>query len=273
LFAWNRCERRFGPLIAERLAGSLSGRDGAALEHHLRSCDACRTWEADMRHLAEGMRRASKGSALAHPTPAALAALSVGGGGLSGEERADLERHLRECADCRAEWNVATRWAPEPLPARASPVQTGRWSWFTAGALTAAAAAAVAFAVLLPPAPPPARDVRSALEAAGAPVQVRGAHHRAAGDATRLPVRPGVQVVVVGLTVEAPPGTPVELEMIDGNGRRLASAEVSLDDRSGLLSFSVPTGLLPEGHGEFRVRVTATSESFRYPFRVERGDD
>lgn len=270
MLAWSRCERRFGPLIAERQAGDLSAADAAALDRHLQSCDRCRAWEASMRELAEGIQQASEAGALAHPGPEELAALSAGGGGLSPAERTSIEHHLETCADCRAEWNVATRWNPVRIPASAPSARRQRWGWFAAGAASATAATAALVVVMLPREEPSAIGARAALEAAGAPVQVRGAHHRAASDSTPLPVSSSAGVVVVGLTVEAPPRSLLVVEMRDEAGELLASAELTLDDPSGLLMFSVATSRLPERAGEFHVRAASTGEIFRYPFRVER---
>jgi hypothetical protein len=152
-------------------------------------------------------------------------------------------------------------------------IPRARWGWFAAGAATAAAAAATLFAVVLPQDAPPAIGARPALEAALAPVQVRGDHHRAGSDATPLSVPARAAVVVVSLTVEAPPRSALEVEMRDGTGDVLERAELTLDDPSGLLLFSVASSRLPERSGEFRVRVAGTKDTFRYPFRVERDGD
>ncbi len=275
MLAWSRCERKFGPLIAERSAGAISAGAAAVLERHLRRCDRCRSWEAELRELVEGMRQASRVGALAHPSPQELAALSAGGAALPAGQAAGIERHLASCPDCRAEWSVATRWSPVRLPAPASSARFpgARWGWFAAGVGSAAAAAAALFAVLLPGPGSAPLGLRPVLEAAGAPVQVRGAHHRAAADATPLVVPPGAGVVLVGLTVEARPRSPLEIEMRDEAGELLARAELSLEDASGLVLFSVTATRLPPRAGEFRVRVADTGESFRYPFRVERRGD
>jgi hypothetical protein len=79
-----------------------------------------------------------------------------------------------------------------------------------------------------------------------------------------------VEVVLVGLTVEAAPQSLLDVEMVDGVGALLERSELQLADPQGLLIFSVPASRLPDGAGEFRVRVAGTGESFRYPFRVER---
>jgi hypothetical protein len=156
------------------------------------------------------------------------------------------------------------------MPALSPPARTVRWGWFAAGAVSAAAAATVLVAFVLPSEEPDGAGVRSTLEAAGLPVQVRGAHHRAAHEATPITVSAGDEVVLVGLTVEAPPRSPLEVEMLGSEGEVLARTELSLDDPSGLVLISVVASQLPATAGEFHVRVSGTDESFRYPFRVDR---
>jgi hypothetical protein len=272
MFPWSRCERRFGPLIAERHAGALSAADALALERHLQGCARCRAWHTDVGGLVEGMQHASTAGTLAHPAPEDLAALSAGGGGLRPEERASIEHHLEVCADCRAEWNVASRWNPGRLPVAAAAPRPARWAWFAAGAASAAAAA-VLLAMVLPRDRPPVLGARAALESTGAPVQLRGAHHRAAHEASPLPVPSSAEVVIVVLTVEAPPRSALEVEMRDDAGVLLAREELTLEDPSGSVMLSVVTSRLPSRAGEFRVRVTGTGEIFRFPFRVERRGD
>lgn len=274
MFTRSRCEGKFGPLIAERQARALSAADSAALERHLRGCDRCRAWEADVLELVRGIRNASEAGVLDHPAPEKLAALSSGGDALPAEEKAKIEDHLQRCSDCRAEWNVATQWNPVRVPGYAPAARPARapWGWFGTGALSAAAAAALLFAVVIPRGVEPAIAARPAIETSMAPVQIRGAHHRAASDLTALPVADAA-AVVVSLTVEALPGSPLEVELRDAAGKILAAAQLTLDDPSGLLLFSVASSRLPHGAGEFRVRVAGTDESFRYPFRVERSGD
>ena len=48
MFDWNRCDRKFGPLIAERQAGALSAADAGALDAHLERCKRCREWEREL---------------------------------------------------------------------------------------------------------------------------------------------------------------------------------------------------------------------------------
>jgi len=266
MFAWGRCQRKFGPLIAGRHAGALSPAEAAALEVHLRDCKRCRDWETDMRELAEGIRRAPETD---HPAPEKMAALFAGDTDLPADERTSIERHIERCDDCRAEWNVVTRWAPAHIPAT---VQPSRWRWFAGGAAAAAAAAALLFALAIPrqQATP---DGRPALEAAARPVQIRGAHHRASGDPTPLPVSSHEGVVVIGLTIEAQPGSQVTVELRGAAGELVERAELTLDDSSGLLMFSVAASRLPAVAGEFRARIAGTGETFRYPFHVERSGD
>ncbi len=274
MFAWRRCERKFGPLIAERLSGALSDADADALDRHLKACERCRIEETETRGLVGEIRGAAETGALAHPTPQELAMLSEEAGALPPERKASIESHLETCADCRTEWSVATRWSAARRPA---PVATGRphrtvWTGFAAGAVSTAAAA-VLFAVLFLSDDPPGLDQRPGLEVAGAPVQLRGLHHRASGDAMLLPVSSTATAVVVALTVEALPPARLEVELRDDAGRTLEKTELTLEDPSGLVLLSVTSSRLPDSAGEFRVRVAVTGESFRYPFRVERGGD
>lgn len=226
-----------------------------------------------MRELAAELRHAGTTSELTHPAPGDLAALSTGGRGLSPDVAARIEHHLETCADCRAEWNVATSFRPLETATFPARVWSVRWGSFAAGAASAAAAAAVLFAVALPRDATPALGARPAIEVAAPAVHVRGAHHRAAGDATTLSVPVNTAVVLIGLTVEAAPRSALEVEMRDDRGDLLARTVLTLDDPSGLLTFSVATSQLPARAGEFRVRVAGTDESFRYPFRVERSGD
>jgi len=272
MFTWSRCDTKFGPLIAERLAGGLPGPDADALARHLKRCARCRSHEEGLRGLVGEIHGASENGTLTHPAAEDLALLSAGGGTLSPERKASIERHLERCGDCRTEWNVATGWSPARVPVgveSASP-RRAAWGWFAGGALSTATAAVILFAVVLPPDGAPGLDARPALAAAGSPVQLRGAHHRAAGDATPLPVPSTATAVVVSLTVEASPSSLLEVELRDDRGRLLERTEVTLENRSGLLLLSLASSRLPDAAGEFRVRVAATGESFRYPFRVER---
>ncbi len=273
MFAWSHCERKFGPLITERLAGRLSNADADTLTRHLKRCDRCRAREQGMRGLVGAIRGASDNGTLAHPAPAEFAELSAGGSALSPERKASIERHMESCRNCRAEWNVATSWNPARMPVSATTARPRRvaWGWFTTGALSTAAAAAALFAVMILPERTPGLDTRPALTAAGAPVQLRGAHHRAASDATPLPVSSTAIAVVISLTVEAAPPSLLEVELLDDGGHLLEKTEVTLEDPSGLVLLSVASSRLPDDAGEFRVRVAATGESFRYPFRVKRG--
>jgi hypothetical protein len=271
MFAWNRCERKFGPLVAQRQTGALSAADAVALERHLRDCTRCNAWEAEMRELAAGLRLA--GDTLTHPAPEELAALSTGGQGLTRQDAEAIERHLENCADCHGEWNVATRFRPPEAAAPADRAWPVRWGSFAAGALSAAAAVVALVALVLPRGAAPATAARPAIEPAAPAVHVRGAHHRAAREATVVVVPASAGVVLVGLTVEAAPGSTLEVELRDESGGALDRAELTLDDPSGLLTFSVAASRLPRGAGEFHVRVAGTDESFRYPFQVERSDD
>jgi hypothetical protein len=269
---WSRCDRRFGPLIAERHAGALAAPDAVALERHLARCSDCRSHDQEMGEMLAGMRDAFRAGANDHPSPDVLAALSSGGAGLSAGERARVEAHLASCAECRAEWNVATRFQPVRVAAPARPAAPARWRWFVGGAAAAGVAAALV-ASLVAPGAPTGLAARPAVEAATAPVQIRGAHHRAAADATPVPLAPTDRVVVVALTVEAAPGAPLAVELRDERADLLATAELSLDDPSGLVTFSVLASRLPQGEGEFRVTVGGSAQTFRYPFRVERRGD
>jgi hypothetical protein len=268
MLPWNRCEKKFAALIAERRATPLAARDAAALESHLQGCSTCRAFESDLRELVDNMKQAAAADPIAHPTPQQFAALAGAADKLEPGQKARLERHLSLCGDCRAEWNVATNWNPDPV-AVAAP-RPARWGWFGAGALATASAAAVLFAMMLPDGPPRGIGARPALESAGFAVQLRGAHHRSGEGVTALPVPAGIEVVLVGLTVEAAPGTALELAMLDEQGKTLERAALRLDDPEGLLLFSIAADRLPGAGGEFEVRIAGTAQRFRYPFRVER---
>lgn len=269
MLSWNRCERKFAPMIAERRAAPLATTEAAALDRHLEGCASCRAFEADLRELVDGMREASAERLLEHPTAAQFTALDASPERMQRAEREELEGHLARCGDCRAEWNVATNWRPARRSASVAAPRPARWSWFGAGVL-ATATAVTLFALVLPDDAPEAIGARPALQSAGSAVQLRGAHHRADEEATALPVAAGVGIVLVALTVEAAPGAALELTLLDERGKPLERAGLRLDDPSGLLLFSVAADRLPERSGEFEVRIDGSAQNFRYPFRVER---
>jgi hypothetical protein len=116
----------------------------------------------------------------------------------------------------------------------------------------------------------PGRGARPAIEVASAPVELRGAHHRAAAERTPIPVGPADAVVLVAFTVEAAPGSRLAIELRDESGRALATSERTLDDPGGLVILSVAAASLPRSEGEIAVRVAGVGQPFVYPFRVER---
>ena len=142
-----------------------------------------------------------------------------------------------------------------------------RWAWFGAGAGLAAAAALLLTLIL------PGVDLWSSssitLRPTAAPAQVRGAHHRAASDATTL-IRPtGGDELVVSLTVEAAPGARLRLQLVDAAGGGAGvSTDLVLSDPAGLIFFTVDGAALPATGGEFRVTNVETGEIFSYPFRL-----
>lgn len=237
-------------LLPWYLAGSLTAVEAERARHHLASCDRCREALAATRRAAEVFS--------AHPAAELLADYGLGLP-VAAESRELLERHLVDCADCRAELELV-RADPGPAVSttgvgaevRAIGPRPGRAP--AAGWRALAVAASVAAAVSL--------SLWFGNGRAGAPnggvalleLRPEAARTRGGDEEARLE-RGTATTLLLGID-RAETFEEVRLLARDADGRTIWRIERLAPAKGGGYLVHLPSGSLPAGAVALELRAT-----------------
>lgn len=248
---------------------NLGAEARARLETHMAQCQECSELVETAREILSAAVGAGSEMFDPHPEPLVLREVALRRK-VAGVER--LDHHLSSCASCSLEVSV-WRQREQASGATARPAWRGGRGWRGwAPALAAGVAAGLGLALMLRPAPPPPPAAPApAGPALGAalpsgplpllllPGPLRGSQPRAS---LRLP--PGSPLLILAVqplaAAEGPDEARYRFEIVDSRGRGVWGAELSARDirahldASDVLTFAVPSVLLPAGGYELEVR-------------------